>query len=99
MRRAFLVRVDEKDGHYRRLPRPGKHARLIWRVAEKTLTHPNWIHLVCTRKHRQFHRKDAKDAKCFIVLIKEFLCELRVLALRLFYIDGYGGSPFIPGMR
>jgi len=96
MRGAFLVRVDEKDGHYRRLPRPGKQARLIWRVAEKTLTHANWARLVCTRKHRRFHRK---DAKCLIVLIKEFLCELRVLALRMFYIDGYSGSLFIPGMR
>jgi len=35
MRREFLVRVDETDGHYRRLPLPGKHAHSIWRVAQK----------------------------------------------------------------
>jgi hypothetical protein len=39
MRRAILVRVDETDGHYRRLPRAGKHVRSTWRVMQKTLTH------------------------------------------------------------
>jgi rubredoxin len=36
---------------------------------------------------KRFHRKDAKNAKCFIVFIREFLCVLCVFAVKSVFMN------------
>jgi hypothetical protein len=55
---------------------------------------PAW----CLSINEQDHRKGAKNAKCFIVFAREFLCDLRVSAVKTVFMNRrYPG--FIPYIR
>jgi hypothetical protein len=46
---------------------------------------PAWF--LCINE--QDHRKGAKNAKCFIVFVREFLCDLCVSAVKTVFMGGH----------
>jgi hypothetical protein len=43
----------------------------------------------CVHPHKYTHRRDAENAKCLILYIKEFLCVLCVSAVKTVFMDGH----------